>query len=274
MKKIFYLMVVILCFSQNVLAQSAPESYLKKAPGIPKNTCTASFEEVTSFTDAIKALKEEIKKDADSRTEALGSDANREKAARQYLGNTGLSASDIEKLQNENLSEEESTALALRIASGQNANMPSKSATDIRKGNVPPANTFAFLERHSSEMVSLSQAQEKYYNQNVLPVEQEETLSSGSMDAQKKWQTEHRRKLLNARKRYCENFSPKRIKLIEALKSRLKEEMNNVRKHESQQMANVGANNQDIELLNMVDSYLGELKEVYSLNVTDYQKNF
>lgn len=272
MKIYFYLATFLFIFSQNAFAQNTPESYLNGAPAIPKSICTASFEDVTSFNNQIQTLSTQIKKDAEGRTEALSGDAGREKVAKQYLRNTGLSAKDIERLQNDNMSDADASALAARIAAGQSTNTPSKPAEDIRRESGESKNTFAFSESYMRQKENLSNAQKQYHAQHVLPIETEKPLSSGSMAAQKKWDVEHHKKLLNARKSYCEKFSPRRTQMIEALKSSIKKEMNKVRKEESKQLAAVGADNQDILLLNMVDSYLGELKEVYTLNVTDYRK--
>ncbi|MEE9912888.1 MAG: hypothetical protein K4571_14330 [Deltaproteobacteria bacterium] len=269
MKKILYVSAIVLFLAQNSFSGNPPDSYLNRAPAIPENICTASFEQVTSFHDKIQALKEEIKKDADSRTEALSSDATRQKVAKQYLGGTGLSASEIEKLQNENMSDAEAAALASRIAAGQTNRLPS--ADEIGNEQVHLDKTFAYLEDYHRQKEALSREQKQYYLQNVLPIESEKPLTTGSIAAQRKWDADHHQRIQNARKTYCEKFSPKRAQLAYALKSSVKKEMARVRQFEAKQLAQLGAVNQDILLLNIVDSYLDEQKDLYALNVTDYR---
>jgi len=234
MKKSLYVIGLIL-FSICSYAQKTPESYLGRAPQIPQNVCTATYDEVTQFNDKIRLLKEEIQNDANRRTEAMGTDENKQKVAQQYLGNSGLSAEDIAKAQSGNMSEVDAAALGAKVAAGMGQNNSTKSSSEIRKENAKSIGTFAFLERYTKQIDSLTKEQTKYYTKMIVPIELEKA-PNGSIEEQAKWNIAHQKKLLTAKKNYCEKFSPKRLELVRDLKTNIKQHIDNFRKYQGKQM--------------------------------------
>ncbi len=257
------LMAVAFCMFGVTMAQTTPERYFDAAPRLPKNCCTASSDEVDQFNNEIERLAATIRKDADSRTEALQNNVDVQSVSAQYMGGTGLTAEEIAKIQSGNISDAEAAAIAARVAAqgGGKAYQPSQQ----EQGTQP----FKFLLKYAEQSLALSNEQEAYYKKNILPIEEEESPAMVSVDAQDKWDSEKNARLRAARKTFCEIYTPKRIALVESLKTSVKSEMENMRKYEAKQLGVVGASNQDIILLNLVLTYLDELKGVLDLNVAD-----
>ena len=111
--KFLLILIVIMSISILTFGQVLPEAFMGKAPKIPGNACTKDVEEIQEFENQIEMLLESIETEKERRNTEM--EANSEgqeqlitkKMAQQY----GLSENDLKKLQDEDLSDEESDEL-------------------------------------------------------------------------------------------------------------------------------------------------------------------
>jgi hypothetical protein len=263
MKQLTTIVLIVVIAITVSHAQKTPESFFNKTPAIPSNICSIKLDDIQSFSNKVTELRNEVRKEMDIRTEALSSDENKQKIASQYLGNTGISSSDMAKLQSGDLSEAEQAALGAKIV----ANMGMNKAKP-KKGNASKEEALNPLLKTQASLSQLEKEAQKYYKGNITPLEKEpRAMYEGSMESQAKAGVEYRKKLLEAKRKYCEKFTPRKIEILNSFKSSVKQHMGDVRKYEGEQMAVLGSENQDIMLLGMIDSYLEQLRDVFSYKI-------
>jgi hypothetical protein len=106
-------LIVLVLFPIFIFGQVLPEAFLGKAPNIPGNACTKDVEEIQEFENQIESLLESIeteKERRDSEMEA-NSEGQEQLIAKKMAQQYGLSENDLKKLQDEDLSDEESDEL-------------------------------------------------------------------------------------------------------------------------------------------------------------------
>ena len=130
-----YIVTFIAIVSATVLfAQKTPETYMKLIPALPKDSCSATHENVEQFRGKVEQLIDEIQADIDARNENITEtvEANKgtveQKMTNQMTQMYGLSEAEMEKIKNSgDMSEADQAALANKIMM-QKTNMSRKAA--------------------------------------------------------------------------------------------------------------------------------------------------
>lgn len=109
-----FIIIVILVFASMIsFGQVMPEAFLGMLPKIPGSACSRNIDAQTEFLNKIEEVKELIDNELSSREEEIDSNSDElekqalKKVAKQY----GLSENELKKLQDEDLTDEESDAL-------------------------------------------------------------------------------------------------------------------------------------------------------------------
>lgn len=143
-------------------AQKTPEDFLKKAPALPKDSCSISRNAVESFTQSVASLIEEVENEISTLNEKVnaGGKGNeelaKEAALKQMSQQYGMSEEDVAKLKNaKNLSKADKEALANNMVM-QQTNMSMDELKNLSK--MDDAAKKAYTEAYATEMMANAQA--------------------------------------------------------------------------------------------------------------------
>lgn len=120
--KHFILLIVFVSFSILSFGQVMPETFMGMAPKIPANACTRDIDKLREFNNEVDSLLELVEKERERRNEEMEANSERQeqlvikKMAQQF----GLSEKELKKLQDEELSDEESDALVDKALQSNN----------------------------------------------------------------------------------------------------------------------------------------------------------
>jgi hypothetical protein len=195
MKK-YFLTIVVFCMVTTIHAQNTPESYLKRIPALPKDSCSVTLESNQMYTEKVQSLIDEIQSDIEARNENVNAsveankDAIEANAMNQVSQMTGMSQADLNKLKNsKNMTAAEKQALANQILM-QKTDM---SMDEVKKlSTMSEAGKQAYMQAMGTEMMGTSGT-----NQQTSPavadiqkttdlLNQQQTLLNAYIDGQKK----------------------------------------------------------------------------------------
>jgi len=146
------------CFLQ---AQNLTESYLKKIPPLPKDSCNISREGVENFQQQVSALIDEIEnkienlKVAENEHSEAIEEAAKEHVMQQMSQQYGLSQQQMNQMKNGKMSDADKQALANQILQ-QQTNMSMSEVENLSK--MSKAGQKAYAEALGSEMMAAQQA--------------------------------------------------------------------------------------------------------------------
>jgi len=158
--KIYFFIILVFCIVTTTHAQNTPESYLKRIPALPKDSCSATLESNQMYTEKVQSLIDEIQSDIEARSEKVNATAEANKdvaeanAMSQVSQMTGISQADLNKLKNsKNMSAAEKQALASQIMM-QKTNM---SMDEVKKlSTMSEAGKQAYMQAMGTEMMATS----------------------------------------------------------------------------------------------------------------------
>jgi len=166
MKKIAFILIV-LSIASIASAQTVFDSYMKRVPALPPDSCNITKAGMESFVQQCSMLREELGnyiKEIGRKSEEHA-DANREtvenNAVKQVQQQYGMSEEDINKLKNsKNLTDAEKKALANKMVSQQTG----MSMEEIQKmSKMSEAGKKAYAEAYATEAMADAQANPKKY---------------------------------------------------------------------------------------------------------------
>lgn len=194
--KLYFFTIVVFCIVTTIHAQNTPESYLKRIPALPKDSCSASLESNQMYTEKVQSLIDEIQADIEARNEKVNAAAEGNKEAieanamNQVTQMTGMSQADLNKLKNaKNMTAAEKQALANQIMM-QKTNM---SMDEVKKlSTMSEAGKQAYMQAMGTEMMATSGN-----NQQTSPavddmqkttelLEQQQALMNANIESHKK----------------------------------------------------------------------------------------
>ena len=148
------------CFMMTVNAQVTPESYLKRIPALPKDSCSVTLESNQMYTEKVQSLIDEIQSDIEARNEKANAAVEANKGAveanamSQVSQMTGMSQADLNKLKNsKNMTAAEKQALANQMLM-QKTNM---SMDEVKKlSTMSEAGKQAYMQAMGAEMMATS----------------------------------------------------------------------------------------------------------------------
>lgn len=166
MKK-FALVLIAISIASAASSQAVFDSYMKRVPALPRDSCNISKANAESFVQQVSALIEELSNEMDERHRKSDeyADENRGKmeanATKQVQQQYGMSEEDINKLKNsKNMTDAEKKALADKMVS-QQTNM---SMEDIQKmSKMSESGKKAYAEAYATEAMADAQANPKKY---------------------------------------------------------------------------------------------------------------
>jgi hypothetical protein len=162
MKKI---LSIIIAFGFPILlsAQSTFESYLKRTPALPHDSCNISKNEAENFKQQVTAIIAELDNDIENRNRAISqySDDNEElmknNVVNQMQQQYNMSDEDVAKMkEGDKLSDEETEALANKMIM-QQTNMTLEEAKNL--SNMSEAGRQAYAEAYYTEAMATQGAQ-------------------------------------------------------------------------------------------------------------------
>ncbi len=134
----------------SIKAQSTPEALLSQLPPIPKVECTADTSEINRFTDKIYQVKYDLKEVVDHIQAKTQSNIEKNKIISAQIKQSGLSKSDVLKLQESDGSEELGRKVADKIVSEQYG----VSLQDFEKvGEMSDADQEKWAENYANNMM-------------------------------------------------------------------------------------------------------------------------
>ena len=134
----------------SIKAQTTPEALLSQLPPIPKVECTADTSEINRFTDKIYQVKSDLKEVVDRIQAKTQSNIEKNKIISTQIKQSGLSKSDLQKLQESDGSEELGRKVADKIVSEQYG----VSLQDFEKvGEMSDADQEKWAENYANNMM-------------------------------------------------------------------------------------------------------------------------
>jgi chemotaxis protein histidine kinase CheA len=166
MKKIA-LMLIVLSIASMTSAQTIFDSYMKRVPALPKDSCNISKANADSFVEQVSALIDELTNEIEERNRSADdyAEANRgnmeENAMNQVQQQYGISDEDINKMKNsKDMTDAEKQAMANKMVM-QQTNM---SMDEIQKmSKMSEAGKKAYAEAYATESMADAQANPKKY---------------------------------------------------------------------------------------------------------------
>jgi|APMed6443717190_1056831.scaffolds.fasta_scaffold04645_2 hypothetical protein len=161
------LILIALSIGLSISAQSLFESYMKRVPELPKDSCNISRAEMESFVERCSALKDELSEVIEERTRLAEeyAESNRgtmeDNAVRQIQKQYGISDEDINKMKSsEDMTDAEKKAMANKMVM-QQTNMSMEEIQNMSK--MSEAGKKAYAEAYATEAMANAQADPKKY---------------------------------------------------------------------------------------------------------------
>lgn len=161
------LILIALSIGLSISAQSLFESYIKRVPELPKDSCNISRAEMESFVERCSALKDELSEVIEERTRLAEeyAESNRgtmeDNAVRQIQKQYGISDEDINKMKSsEDMTDAEKKAMANKMVM-QQTNMSMEEIQNMSK--MSEAGKKAYAEAYATEAMANAQADPKKY---------------------------------------------------------------------------------------------------------------
>jgi hypothetical protein len=187
MKKITLFLIVI-SFTLVADAQGIFESYMKRIPALPRDTCNISKAVSESWEQQVSSLRNELDKDIEDRNRDLNSYMEKNKetmqnnSIRQMQQQTGVSNEDVSKMKNaKNMTKEEKQAMANQMMM-QQTNISMAEMQNLSK--MSEAGKKAWAEGYATEAQANAQANPKQQTMNpnvgnmmTLQMEQQNLLN-------------------------------------------------------------------------------------------------
>lgn len=148
-------------------AQTAFESYMKRVPALPRDSCNISRANAESFAQQVSALTEELTNDIEERNRKSNEYAEENRGAmednamKQVQQQYGMSEEDINKMKNsKNMTDAEKQAMANKMVM-QQTNMSMSEIQNMSK--MSEAGKKAYTEAYATEAMASAQADPKKY---------------------------------------------------------------------------------------------------------------
>jgi hypothetical protein len=162
MKK--YLLLLVACsFALIANAQTIFETYLKKVPALPRDSCNISYANADNFALQVNVLIDELDNEIETRNRLVDkySEDNEEQMknniTKQMQQQYGMSDEDIDKMKNgDELSDEETQALANKMMM-QQTNISMAEIENI--SNMSEAGKKAWAEGYAAEAMANAQSE-------------------------------------------------------------------------------------------------------------------
>lgn len=153
--------------SITVFGQVTPEAFLGMLPKIPGSACSKETEARTEFMNKIEEVRELIDNEISSREEESDSNSDEleAQAMKKYAQQYGLSEKELKKLQDEDLSDEESDALVDK-ALQNSSNLSLGEIKNLDK--LSDKGQAAWAEAYSTEKMAEVQSDPKKYQEQQL----------------------------------------------------------------------------------------------------------
>lgn len=165
MKKLT-LTLIVLGLTIMASAQTAFDSYMKRVPSLPKDSCNISKADMESFVQQVSALMDEVSNDIEERDRTADDYAESKRgtmeanAMNKVKQQYGMSEEDINKLKNSKMTGAEKQAMANKMVM-QQTNM---SMEEIQKmSKMSDAGKKAYAEAYATEAMANAQADPKKY---------------------------------------------------------------------------------------------------------------
>jgi hypothetical protein len=168
--KTFLTFSFILFLALSAFSQKTPEFFLGNLPAIPSGVCSMSSADKNSFSDKVSELSSQIKEEIEKRkAEITGhGEVDKTKMLQNMADQTGLSATEMAKLQSGGqLSEAEGLALANRMM-GQQYNISVEEAKNV--GKMGKEGQKAWGVEYSAEMMADAQANPDKYKADQVKI--------------------------------------------------------------------------------------------------------
>ena len=166
MKKLAFILIA-LSIGLITSAQTVFDSYMKRVPALPRDSCNISKANAESFVQQVSALIEELSNDMDERNRKSDEYADKNRgtmennAIKQVQQQYGMSDEDINKLKNsKNMTDAEKKALANKMVM-QQTNMSMEEIQNMSK--MSEAGKKAYAEAYATEAMANAQADPKKY---------------------------------------------------------------------------------------------------------------
>jgi hypothetical protein len=161
------LILIALSIGLMALAQTSFDSYMKRVPALPKDSCNISMAVKESFFQKCSALNEELTNDIEERSRKSEeyAEANRgsmeANAMKQVQQQYGMSEEEINKMKNsKDMTDAEKKALANKMMM-QQTNMSMEEIQNMSK--MSEAGKKAYTEAYATEAMANAQADPKKY---------------------------------------------------------------------------------------------------------------
>lgn len=183
--KLTAFVLIIVSISGMANAQTAFESYMKRVPSLPADTCNISKASLEAFEQQIGSLRAELDKDLETRNRELNAYMEKNKGTMQ--NNTinqmqqqyGISDEDISKMKNaKSMTKEEKMAMASKMMQ-QQGNISMQEMQNLSKSGE--AGKKAWAEGYAAEAQANAQVNPKKQSANSTP----ETMMALQMEQQK-----------------------------------------------------------------------------------------
>lgn len=155
-------------------AQTVFESYMKRVPELPKDTCNISKADMESFVQKCSALSDELTNEIEERTRLSeeyaenNRGAMEDNAVKQIQQQYGMSEEDINKMKNsKDMTDAEKKALANKMMM-QQTNMSMEEMQNMSK--MSEAGKKAYTEAYAAEAMATAQADPKKYTPDETAV--------------------------------------------------------------------------------------------------------
>ena len=152
MKKIMFI-IFLFVGATLINSQTSSQEYLSRIPALPSNACSLSDNQKTAFLDKVNNLDDELRdeiKKLESSTKAVyqnSADQVKQNIAKEY----GISNDEMQKLSNNQMTEEEKRALADKVLK-QKANMSMNDVESLKK--MTPEERKAWAEAYGVKQMA------------------------------------------------------------------------------------------------------------------------
>lgn len=166
MKKLAFI-VIVLCIASIASSQTVFDSYMKRVPALPRDSCNISKTNAESFVQQVSVLTEELTNDIEERNRKSNEYAEENRGAmednamKQVQQQYGMSEEDINKMKNsKNMTDAEKQAMANKMVM-QQTNMSMSEIQNMSK--MSEAGKKAYTEAYATEAMASAQADPKKY---------------------------------------------------------------------------------------------------------------
>ncbi len=149
--------IISFLISSFVYCQTQPEAFLSRIPSLPDNACSMTKAQKQAYEDNLAKIHDELDKEIERREKTVDENyAGSEEQIKQNTANQyGLSASDMEKLEKDEMTEEEKQAMINKMMQKKN----NLSMDEVKKlNNTSEEGQKAWAEAYSTEKMANVQA--------------------------------------------------------------------------------------------------------------------